>query len=61
MITSARTFDVVVIVAFRGVFEISEISPKKSPGPIEAAFLPPRSTSAVPSIRTKNSRPVLPP
>src|SRR5215217_874803 len=60
VITRVRTGDVVVIVAFRGVFAISAISPKKSPGPIEATFLPPRAISAVPSIKTKNSRPVSP-
>ena len=48
-------------VAVRGAFEISAISPKKSPGPIILPIcLPPCVTSAVPSIRTKNSRPVSP-
>ena len=60
MTTSARTGETVVTVAVRGRRVISEISPKKSPSDIVRSFRRPWVTSAVPSTRTKNSRPGAP-
>lgn len=60
VITSASTSDVVVTVAFRGWSISSAISPKNSPGPAVSIRLPLRLISAVPSARTKNSRPGAP-
>ena len=59
-ITSIRTGVVAVTVAERGLSEMSASSPKNSPDPAVASFRPLRRTSASPSRRTKNSRPVSP-
>ena len=60
VMTSRSTADVVVAVAVRGLSVISAISPSQSPGPRSAIFFPFFVTRAVPSMRTKNSRPGLP-